>query len=579
MYNMVLDPRYGGSIVPSATSAGSSKTVPTSTYSGPIGMEINNTQQGANLVNANQEQAKKMGITIPGSTYKPPEAPQSIKDNATKFDPKTGAYNSNATASTSTDDQDEMQRAQDARVAEWDQVGTTAMNAITNIQNGTTPLTAGEQAQIDGLKLQFQQMIDEQVKVNANAQATGQMRGAQGGALEYDPLFQAKTIGSIISAGQVKIADLQTKEASAVASLTQSFKDNDIKAVQEAWKTYQDTKEKSINYFQKVMEDTQKAIKDAGDAKIAADKAYYEQVEKPISDLSKQAAKNGAPPAVVTAIAQGQSVDEAIALSQGFIQEATGDLGEYLNYKRQAEANGQVAATYDTWMDTKQKREKQDKLDIAYASAYASTKGRLAAEKEAGVASKPLTEGQAKDFTYAQRGDQANAIVNNLANDIAQMDTATYTLNKLAEENTISSMYVSEKFKNMRQAERNFLTAILRRESGAQIAPSEFEVGEKLYFPLPQDPVSTLIQKAQARETAIASFKANVPNYQERVNQTVSGSLMDAENTATQTLQGFISMHPEQQSAVTQQIGVMEQTLGRPISSMEFLQAFPEYKQ
>ncbi len=63
--------------------------------------------------------------------------------------------------------------------------------------------------------------------------------------------------------------------------------------------------------------------------------------------------------------------------------------------------------------------------------------------------------------------------------------------------------------RQIKQAERNFLTAILRRESGATITPSEFSVAELQYFPRPGDDQKTLAQKKQARDTAIASFLQN----------------------------------------------------------------------
>lgn len=49
------------------------------------------------------------------------------------------------------------------------------------------------------------------------------------------------------------------------------------------------------------------------------------------------------------------------------------------------------------------------------------------------------------------------------------------------------------------QAERNFITASLRRESGAAIAASEFADAEKLYFPRAGDSPETVEQKRRAR--------------------------------------------------------------------------------
>jgi hypothetical protein len=53
----------------------------------------------------------------------------------------------------------------------------------------------------------------------------------------------------------------------------------------------------------------------------------------------------------------------------------------------------------------------------------------------------------------------------------------------------------------------NFVTALLRKESGAAISPSEFSTAEKLYFPRPGDDASVIKQKQNARELAIKAMK------------------------------------------------------------------------
>ncbi len=57
------------------------------------------------------------------------------------------------------------------------------------------------------------------------------------------------------------------------------------------------------------------------------------------------------------------------------------------------------------------------------------------------------------------------------------------------------------------QARVNFITAILRKESGASISPTEFATAEKNYFPAPGDPPSIVKQKQDAREAAIEGMK------------------------------------------------------------------------
>ena len=57
------------------------------------------------------------------------------------------------------------------------------------------------------------------------------------------------------------------------------------------------------------------------------------------------------------------------------------------------------------------------------------------------------------------------------------------------------------------QARINFITAILRKESGAAISASEFATAERNYFPKPGDDAAAIAQKQQARRTAIRAME------------------------------------------------------------------------
>lgn len=76
--------------------------------------------------------------------------------------------------------------------------------------------------------------------------------------------------------------------------------------------------------------------------------------------------------------------------------------------------------------------------------------------------------------------------------------------------------FKSEDLKRQEQAERNFVNAVLRRESGAAIAESEFESAEKQYFPRAGDSPAVLRQKANNRQVALAGLKAEAgPAFQQ----------------------------------------------------------------
>jgi hypothetical protein len=198
------------------------------------------------------------------------------KQNA---DSKTAATSTQYPADTKvTADNTANQAALDAAKAQRDQANSdyqaataNVQTTISNIQSGAIPLSAGEQAQVDSLTQSFQTLISNQSLSNILDRGLANTRGYQTGAAEYDPSFQVKTIGSIVTGGLNKIADLNVKMAGAVAQLTQSFKTADIQATKDAWAMYQDASTKRIDALQTTINETNAAIKTANDT------AYQQQ--------------------------------------------------------------------------------------------------------------------------------------------------------------------------------------------------------------------------------------------------------------------------------------------------------------
>lgn len=78
----------------------------------------------------------------------------------------------------------------------------------------------------------------------------------------------------------------------------------------------------------------------------------------------------------------------------------------------------------------------------------------------------------------------------------------------------VSNYLKSDERQRFEQAQRNFINAQLRRESGAVISEEEFANARQQYFPQPGDSPEVLEQKAQNRRTAIEGIKretAKVP--------------------------------------------------------------------
>lgn len=251
--------------------------------------------------------------------------------------------------------------------------GQQVFNTINGIVNGSVPLNAGEQAQVDSLKQSYQQLIDQQVLQNTNSSGVANIRGYQTGSAEYDPTFQVKTIGSIVTAGIGKVADLNTKMAGAVAQLTESLQNNDIANIKSAYDEYKSASDDRITTLNKTISDTQAAIKQANDD-------YYNQVTKPINDIATEAAKNGADAKTIASISSAGSVQDAINAASSSLQTATGQLGDYLQYKRDAISSGLSPISYGDWKQKDDAQTAKEKVSEAYATAFATASGKAAAE-------------------------------------------------------------------------------------------------------------------------------------------------------------------------------------------------------
>lgn len=109
----------------------------------------------------------------------------------------------------------------------------------------------------------------------------------------------------------------------------------------------------------------------------------------------------------------------------------------------------------------------------------------------------PMTEGQANAALYADRMRAAEQII--IENEAAGLNLGGKLL-----ENVPGGNYLqSEGYQKLEQARRDFINAVLRRESGAVISDQEFKNAELQYFPRPGDKPETLKQKADNRRVAL----------------------------------------------------------------------------
>lgn len=131
-----------------------------------------------------------------------------------------------------------------------------------------------------------------------------------------------------------------------------------------------------------------------------------------------------------------------------------------------------------------------------------------------GLEGKPvkLTEGQGKAFMFGSRAVEADQIISDLGTDYSPMGVAAknaagqvWGIGGALEMG--ANALLSDKSQQAEQAQRDFINAVLRQESGAVIADSEFNNARKQYFPQPGDSAAVLAQKAANRKRVIDGFR------------------------------------------------------------------------
>jgi len=142
--------------------------------------------------------------------------------------------------------------------------------------------------------------------------------------------------------------------------------------------------------------------------------------------------------------------------------------------------------------------------------------------------SENLTEAQGKATGFALRAAEAHKIINDIGK---SGEVQPGIVKRVAESiplvgeglGTALNATQTSSQQQVEQAQRAFVNAILRQESGAAINESEFNNAKKQYFPQPGDKPAVIEQKRQNRETAIKSLEIAGGPGMKQANKPTSG--------------------------------------------------------
>jgi hypothetical protein len=153
--------------------------------------------------------------------------------------------------------------------------------------------------------------------------------------------------------------------------------------------------------------------------------------------------------------------------------------------------------------------------------------------------SKPLNESQSNATAFGLRMKEADSILEDLAKQGVTKGAVIERLPLIGSSlgQTLPSVLggTSAVQQQVNQAKSNFITAVLRKESGAVISDSEFDREDRKYFPQINDDEKVIKQKAKARKLAIKAIEIqagpgakSIQEYDPKAN--IAGDGVDTNN-------------------------------------------------
>lgn len=233
---------------------------------------------------------------------------------------------------------------------------------------------------IASVKASYDALIATQKQINTSAEAATNTATIASGSSRYDPTTAIGTNQAQVSFGLQKISDLTAKEMAAISELNQAQQSKNF-----------DIASKAMDEVNKIRADKQAAVKKLNDDLIKANQdaqthiqTVNEASDSSIRTLMLDAGKSGSltpeqNKALQTALIN-HDYPAAIAAAGDSLQTATGQLGDYLQYKKDASLNGLTPLDYTHWKAKDDADQSKLKSSEAYNTAYATAKGKAAGE-------------------------------------------------------------------------------------------------------------------------------------------------------------------------------------------------------
>ena len=174
--------------------------------------------------------------------------------------------------------------------------------------------------------------------------------------------------------------------------------------------------------------------------------------------------------------------------------------------KRQTATQAQIAA--------------EDRAEANWQRHFGQSQAAQARAAALAREGKPPTSAQTTLAGYAARLEQAEPTLKKVEAAIVKMNPMSFEAQLWADKPWAQSTEMQQ----YAQAARNLINAVLRRESGAVISPTEFHEAQQQYLPVPGDKPETLKLKKENRELNMSMYKRGAGPAYQSVTDAMGGS-------------------------------------------------------
>lgn len=249
------------------------------------------------------------------------------------------------------------------------------LSKLNQAVNGNYPLTPAQQAQIDGVKQTYMRLLQKQEVANQNF--TGGTTIAQNLYGMGNSLSGLGAIKGTVDEGIAKITDIQSKMNSDVANMTQAFQSDNIEFLKSAYESFANNQKELQSNLDNIQQQANAMENAESQRRATQEQATDNDIRTAIGEGIKGGATGEQIAKAQEALANHDYTGAVTALGDS-LANASGIIGEYNFYKRDAQARGLTPISFDDY----QNKDANRKARVAAAGAAISAGTNMTSKQQ-----------------------------------------------------------------------------------------------------------------------------------------------------------------------------------------------------